>query len=262
MRLATRQSERAADEAGALAQAQDDAHGSMWLLPALLLGMLLVLISASAQAALYKWTDERGIVHYSDKLPPDAVNRARSELSGQGLTVKRTERVQPITQRATKSEDEEQRQRQAERDKMIAARRDRALIESYANEGEIDLAKARAVTTIEGQVQSAEAFIAQMTRRREELVAKQVTYAPRPAPGSIAREIETIDDEVARQNEFVAAKKKESASVAARYDADKLRFRELRAGEPSGSIVTSDHGRMSTSQPVDLEFASSSPAKR
>jgi hypothetical protein len=134
-------------------------------------------------------------------------------------------------------------------------RRDRALVESYANEAEIDLAKSRALSTIDAQLQSAHAFVAQMSKRRQELEDKKPTFAPRPVPGAIVREIETIDAEVARQNELIAAKQKESAGVAARYDADRQRFHELRAGS-TGGVVTSSDGRFAASQPVAMELTS------
>jgi hypothetical protein len=234
-----------------------DARESSAIFLALLLGAVFITIAANAQATLYKWTDERGMVHYSDQLPADAVNRASYELNRNGLTVKKTEQARPVVQRVPKTESEEQRMRVADRERVIAARRDRALVESYTNEGEIDLAKSRAVATIDDQVQSARAFIAQMMKRRGELESKKATFAPRPAPGSIEREIETIDAEIARQNEFIAGKNKESASVAARYDADRQRFHELRSGEPTGSVVTSSDGRYSARQPVGIELTSS-----
>lgn len=211
---------------------------------------VLVLAASHAHAALYKWTDERGIVHYSDKLPPDAVNRANYELDRQGRTIHKTEQAHPVVQRVPKSETEEQKIREAERERMLALRRDRALVESYANESEIDLAKSRALATIDGQVQSAEGLVAQMLKRREELVSKETTYAPRPVPGEIKREIETIDDELAHQHEYIAAKKKESATVGARYDADKQRFHELRA--PVGTDVSNAAGRVADARETAL----------
>jgi len=194
-------------------------------------------------------------VHYSDKLPVEAVNRANAQLSGQGMTLRRTEQVRAVAAAAPKTESDAQKLRESERERVIAERRDRALVESYANEAEIDLAKSRAIATIDGQVQSAHAFIAQISKRRKELEDKRVTFAPRPVPGEIPREIESIDAELARQNEFIAGKLKESANVAARYDADKERFRELR-GASSGGVVTSSDGRYAAKQPVGIELTS------
>ena len=228
-----------------------DGHGPLWLAAMLLLGALVFLAASHAHAALYKWTDERGIVHYSDKMPPDAVNRASVELNRDGLTVRRTEQARPIVQRVPRTESDEQ----------LAMRRDKALLESYTSESEIDLAKSRAVATIDGQIQSAEGFIAQMQKRRDELESKKSTYAPRPVPGNLLREIETIDAEIGRQNEFVASKRKESATVGARYDADKQRFRELRS-EFGGPVVTTDDGRFSSSEPAALELTKAQAAAK
>lgn len=228
----------------------------------LLLGAGLIVHASHAHAGLYKWADERGVIHYSDKIPAEAVNRANFELNRQGLTIRKTEQARPVAQRVVpKNESDEQRLRQAERDRLLATRRDRALVESYTSESEIDLAKSRAVATLDGQVQSAEAFIAQMQKRRDELESKKSTFAPRPVPGSIVREIETIDDEMARQHDFVAAKRKEAAGVAARYDADRQRFRELRSGEPSGSVVTTEDGRFSAADPAALKLTHAAAAK-
>jgi len=231
------------------------------LLTMLLASVCLFAVTSNADAGLYKWMDDRGMVHYSDQMPADAVNRANLQLNKQGLTVRKTEQARASTQPVATSEADEQRIRQAERDKLLAARRDRALIESYTNEKEIDLAKARAVATIDGQVQSAQAYIAQMQKRRDELESKKGTYAPRPVPGALVLEIETIDAEVARQREFIAAKQKESATVAARYDSDKQRFHELRSGEPSGAVVATEDGRYSSADPAALKLTRTSSAR-
>lgn len=238
-----------------------DVRASLGLL-ALLFGALLCGIASSAHATLYKWTDARGAVHYSDQLPPDAVNRASYVLNRQGLTIRKTEQARPVERRVPKGDSEEQRLRQAERDQTIAKRRDRALMESYSNEGEIELAKTRAMSTIEGQVQSAQSFIAQMTKRRQELEGQKATYAPRPAPGSIEREIETIDAELGRQNEYIASRQKESATVGARYDADRQRFRELKNGEQSGSVLSSNSGRYSEADPAAMELTDSTRVRK
>jgi len=232
------------------------------LLSMLLAGVCLFAVTSRAEAGLYKWTDERGKIHYSDKIPAEAVNGANLELNRQGLTIRKTEQAKPSTQPVAKTESDEQRIRQAERDKLLAARRDRALVESYTNEKEIDLAKARAVATIDGQVQSAQGYIAQMQKRRDELEGKKGTYAPRPVPGALVFEVETIDAEIARQHEFIAAKKKESANVAARYDADKQRFHELRSGEPGTAVVATDDGRYSSANPATLKLTNASGAAR
>jgi hypothetical protein len=232
------------------------------LLTMLLVSVCLLAITTDADAGLYKWTDERGIVHYSDQIPAESVNRASQQLSRQGLTVRKTDQARPSAQPVAKTEIDEQRNRQAEREKLLAARRDRAIVESYTNEKEIDLAKARAVATIDGQVQSAQSYIVQMQKRRDEIEIRKATFAPRPVPGALVLEVESIDAEIVRQYEFIAAKKKEAATVAARYDADKQRFHELRSGEPGGAVVATADGRSSPSDGATLTLTGTAVPRR
>ncbi len=205
-----------------------EASGSMWLLPALLVGVVLFAIATSAHATLYKWVDQHGLVHYSDRLPPDAVNRASTQLNREGIAVKKTGQAPTAAELQARQAAEKQK-RGLDRERMLAERRDRALLDSYTNESDIDLAKTRALATIEGQITSAQSYIAQIAKRRGELEAKQATYAPGAVPASIRSEVATIDADLARQAEFVVGKQKEAAAVAARYDADKRRFHDLKS---------------------------------
>ena len=65
-----------------------------WALPhagAVLLALALASPSGVAHAATYKWVDEKGVIHYTDKMPPEEMNKGRIELNKQGVPVKATE---------------------------------------------------------------------------------------------------------------------------------------------------------------------------
>jgi hypothetical protein len=42
---------------------------------ALLVLAALILRAPAAHATTYKWVDDQGVVHYTDKLPPEAINK-------------------------------------------------------------------------------------------------------------------------------------------------------------------------------------------
>jgi hypothetical protein len=42
-----------------------------------------------ARAATYKWVDDKGVVHYTDKMPPEAVNKGSIELNKQACRSRR-----------------------------------------------------------------------------------------------------------------------------------------------------------------------------
>ncbi len=203
-----------------------------------------------AHAGTYKWTDDKGVVHYADKMPVDAVNRANVELDSRGIATRKTDAVPTPEQMKAKYEDV-QKLRQAARDREDTDRRDRALVSSYTREEDIDLAKSRAVGTIDGQLQSARVYVAQLTRRQQELLEKKIQSGAKGAPPAVERELESIETELTKTNTLVAAKKQESQLVAAKYDLDKQRFRELQVQADANAARERDKDRinaMSTAQ--------------
>ena len=172
----------------------------------------------------------KGIVHYTDKLPPEAVDKARTELNKQGVTVKQTDKALTPEQRRAIEQDA-QRQKQLARQQEEVARRDRALLSSYTSEAEIDLARNRSLQTINNVVQSTLAYSDQLSKRKSEVEAKKEEMKGKPTAAVLDRELESIDAELARQSELIAQKKRETETVIAKYDADKQRWRELVADE-------------------------------
>src|ERR1700754_3407747 len=70
-------------------------------LPLLVLGMLsafagIATIAAAADnkdksAVTYRWTDEQGVVHYGDRIPPQYATKERAVLNSQGVEVRHLE---------------------------------------------------------------------------------------------------------------------------------------------------------------------------
>jgi hypothetical protein len=180
----------------------------------------------TARAATYKWVDEKGVVHYTDTMPPEAVDKASVELNKSGIPIKKTDKALTPEQRRALELDAE-RQRLAARQQEEVARRDRALLSSYTSEAEIDLARNRSLQTINTAVQSAQAFSEQLSKRKVEIEAKKIELQGKPAAAALDRELESIDAELLRQSDLVAQKKRESVVIIAKYDADRQRWREL-----------------------------------
>jgi len=210
----------------ALRRAQALRQASLVLLAGILLAW-----TAHGHAAMYKWVDDKGVVHYTDKMPPEAVNRGNVELR-QGVPVRKVDPAMTPEQRRAFEQDEERR-RQAAKQQEEAARRDRALLASYTSEGEIDLARHRAVTTVEAAIQSSQSYSEQLTRRKAELAEKMAGFKGKQMPPVWERELENLTEELARQGELVVAKKKEIAIINTRYDAEKARYHEIASAKPA-----------------------------
>jgi len=235
------QVERAKNDAPA-SPSRNDWRRSVLLAGVLLLLALAYTASRDAHAVTYKWVDDKGIVHYSDKMPADAVNRGHVELDKQGVHLKKTDAALTPEELRVRAADVE-RQRQEAKEREVLARRDRALLASYTREEDLDLARQRALTTIDGQMQSARVYAAALVKRQQEILEKKPTAGNKGAPSALERELENVEAELTKTNALIETKKQESIGVATKYDIDKQRWRMLHVNaELAGSIATSQVG--------------------
>ena len=139
-------------------------------------------------AGMYKWTDDKGIVHYSDQMPPDAVNKGTTVFDKQGRPVKKIEAAPtPEQLKAKELEDERLKATSRQRDEQM--RKDMALLQSYTSEDEIEFARARAISAVTNQIKAAEGYIADLTRRQQELEKQKAALNGKPVPAALENEL-------------------------------------------------------------------------
>jgi len=200
---------------------------SGWASAIAVLGFVCAAGTAAAAGGMYKWTDDQGVVHYTDRIPPESVSKGATVLDKQGRSVKTIDPA-PTAEQRKAIEAEAERQRDVAKANAEQARRDRALTQSFSSEAEIDVARARAVSTMEAQLTTIGAYIADMTRRKQELEKRKAGYGAKPVPASLDTELSSVTEELARQNALLAQKKEALAAVGKKYDADKKRWQEIK----------------------------------
>ena len=167
-------------------------------------------------------------MHYTDKMPPEAVNKGTTIIDKQGRQVQKIDPAPTPEQRKALEAAAEQKQATAKAHEE-RARRDRALLLSYTNEDEIEVAKKRALATIEAQLQSAETYTADLKKKQEALTKRKAGYADKPMPADLERDLNSVGIELSRQAAVIQQKKEEIITVGAKYDADKQRWRDIKA---------------------------------
>ncbi len=192
-------------------------------------GLAAAMVMSGAWAAgLYKWVDDKGVVHYSDQAPPDVPAKGETVLDKQGRELKRI--APPPTPEELKAKAAaEERARALAKVRDDQARKDQALMQSYTNEGEIQIARQRAVGTIEAQIKSAEAYSADLEQRRQALTKQIANYGGKPVPAALENEAAGVDAELSRQAILLRQKQGELAMVSAKYDTIDQRWREIMA---------------------------------
>jgi hypothetical protein len=194
---------------------------------ALLLGTGL---SDAQQKKLYRWTDKDGKVHYSDHVPPEAIENARSEINQQGMTVGEVGRALSAEELAAAKQAEKaaQARRKSEEEQ---AKRDQILLSSYGTVAELDRAYRERFDLLEQSLESARVGI----RSQEKSLADLLAHAAglqrqnKPVPANIRSSIEVAQRQVAQQREYLAGREREKAEVDQEYQATRTRYLALQA---------------------------------
>lgn len=199
-----------------------------------LLASLLGVTTITAQATTYRWVDSNGKVHYSDTLPPQQAGMGHQELDKQGRVVKNVERTRRTAEEERRAAEARQRAEEERQRALEQERRDRALLISYTNEEEIDLVRDRALELEQMQIDSLQA---QMNNASEKLAYANGEIRKHTVPGkNVPRSFLQMRDEaqydLARIGALLQQRQKSLEEIRAKYDADKLRFRELKSRAP------------------------------
>jgi len=184
-----------------------------------------LLAASPAVAGMYRWVDGNGRVHYGDTLPPTYQQSGAAEMSKQGNIIKRTQ--SEAERRAQAEREAEQKRIQDEQQKQ--AQLDRALTQTYTTEAEIDLARDRALENYKLMILGAEIRAGAVDANLADLRTRiaNVQKAGRKVGPGLQEQL----DQAVRESEELkrTIQKNQNAMVQVRekYEADKLRFREL-----------------------------------
>src|SRR4051812_18612943 len=121
---------------------------------------------AAAQGKIVCWKDKSGkVVGCGDKVPPEFQSSATKELDQRGITRKTTESVEEANQRRAREQEAARLKIEDERKALDQKRQDTALLETFANEKEIDLKRDRDLQNLELQTDQLNTALKGATQR-------------------------------------------------------------------------------------------------
>lgn len=190
---------------------------------------LLFLFPGLALAATYRWVDPQGKIHYGDVMPPQSSGLGHQELDKQGRVVRETPRTlltpEERRRRAEEAAEREEHLRRVEEQQ----RRDRALLSTYANQGEIDLARNRALELEQLALTSLQSRLdtsaAKLVFANKQLARYRAARGAEPA--NIRQMRDEAQEEIAQINEAMRQREKTLGDLKQRFETDKQRFQEL-----------------------------------
>ncbi len=199
-----------------------------WILAATA-GMAVGASATAATGSLFICTDATGKTITGDVPPPECANRPIRELNRDGSV--RQVIAPPLTpeQRAQKAA-EDRRKAEEEKRRRDQARRDRALLDAYGDESEIEQARARAVDSRRVIIDRARKRLDELQRERKKLDDEAEFYVKRQQPERLKRAYAMNADMVKAQEKIIDETDAELKRINERFDADRQRFHELVQG--------------------------------
>jgi hypothetical protein len=217
----------------------DSIRAFLAVAPAFALGAL---ISASALAQQPKggatriicWTDASGkVVGCGDKVPPEYEGNATRELDRRGVTRKTTDTAEAEARRAAEKEALAKQREEENRRIAEQRRRDTALLNTYANESEIDLRRDREVQEVDRILKQFEGLHKSAAARRETALDRAVAADKAGKPSDFLRdEVSRAEADMEKHEKSIADKNREKEEIRARYAETKQRYMALKAAGP------------------------------
>lgn len=206
-----------------------------------LLSLILLLgLQTTVAAKLYKWVDEDGRVHYSDKVPPDQIDQAREELNQVGVVKERVDRALTPEERVIQAEalkkqrDEEQRIQKLKKDKEQERN---TLLKSYSDAEQIIRLKQERIDALKRNIELAEENLIIQNRNLEDLLKRA---ADRERSGDVVStvfidQIEKTREQIINQKQFIIDKTEEIDTTEEKYEYELTKYLEY-TGQTRDSV--------------------------
>jgi Domain of unknown function (DUF4124) len=209
--------------------------GRLPLIVAGVLGSLAGLVPVAAIAAstdgakdktVYRWTDDQGVVHYGDQIPPQYAQKERSVLNSRGIEVGRLDAQKTPEQAAAAARAQQEQMRQKQHDAF--------LMSNYTSVKDIEALRDVRLDQLHGQKVAAEQYVDSLHSRLSALQSRAKIFKPynarpdaRRMPDDLAEELVHTLNELRTQGNVVATKNEEEMALKAQFQADIERYREL-----------------------------------
>jgi hypothetical protein len=185
---------------------------------------------------LYTWTDDKGVVHYGDSVPPEFANRDRDLLNTQGVRVGFEEGE------VTEAERAELAKKKAAADAAAAAqaeidRHDKMLIQTYIAVADIEDLRNRRLELLESQIKVTELYLNNLRKRLVMLQEEAAVYKPYSTnadapqiPENLALDVSRTAASINNYEKMLSKTRTDQAALRSSFDDDIVRFRQLKGG--------------------------------
>jgi Domain of unknown function (DUF4124) len=176
----------------------------------------------------YRWVDDKGVVHYGDRIPAQDTQKERTILNREGVEVGKLDAQKSSAQIAEQARRDQEQARLQQHDSF--------LLTTYTSAKDIEELRDARLAELNGQHAAAEQYIVNLNSRLASLQSRAMLFKPysdrpeaRKMPDDLAENLVRTLSELRTQKNVLAAKDKEVSAVRADFDSDIDRYKMLRA---------------------------------
>ena len=199
----------------------------------LLVVSIALIIASTAQAGLYRWVDDNGKVHFSDKVPASASKKTHTKLNKLGEV---TKEVDPALKQKLEDERAAAKREKAQlaeirrikaQAQAVIQERDDNLLATYENENELIRYFEGKIKMLQGNGKILEAQNKVLAKKVVRLEEKAVKTNQEATLKNISKKIVNIQQTIEQYEQALSENDKQVASVTENYQIDLARYKEL-----------------------------------
>ena len=201
--------------------------------------------------AVFKCVDEKGVTHYGDIMPPQCEKKEVKEISSSGQMIRKYDA--PLTPEQLKSQEGERAQK-AEQQRRIDAQKqkDLALLGTFGSEREFEGQRDRELLQLDARIKTLQLRIGEVDGQLEKLKAEMKFYEVDVAkdgsakgkkreknkeiPPRLPLAMDRANSDRAGLTDEIARVEANKLALNARYDAEKVRWKQLKSGMQPGTL--------------------------
>ncbi|WP_029654451.1 DUF4124 domain-containing protein [Marinobacter daepoensis] len=183
-----------------------------------------LLLAASAEATMYRYTDENGRLVISNTIPQEATTRGYDILSNNGRVVESIPPA-PTAEEIAAREAEKERKHQLE----IQQEQDRILLKRFSHPDQAVRAMHRKIRELEGIIQLKRGNISVISSQldNEQSRAADMERAGRPIPESTLEKIHRLEAQIRDVEREISAQQHDISEMTQAYETDIRRLEKI-----------------------------------
>jgi hypothetical protein len=182
---------------------------------------------------VYHWTDDDGVMHYGDRVPPEFASTGHVLLNEHGIEVGRVDAEKTVEEKAAaRRQADLLTEKRKARDQALL--RDKVLLSTYLSIEEIEDLRDRRIELVAGQSRVTQIYLDNLRKKLLGLEREAQRFHPYstnpdapPIDQKLARELSNTLDSILLYEQNLARLRQEQDQLASKFAADITRFDKL-----------------------------------